>query len=185
MFYNLEQSRFVLDPHNTINIFFVYITTVYCWNYITYLQGKRLISPIASPFFQLFSEKKQQTCFFLSYSSFVLISFFFFYTYTMTGQTRLVLRHLWKSWKCERFTTKTKTQKNGNSDKTYTLKKFKSSLNCHRIKSYKYGIDFKSGNKAEIHYNYFMGSDMMIRSLSRFLWQFITERLKNQKCKYV
>ena len=78
MFYNLEQSRFVLDPHNTINIFFVYITTVYCWNYITYLQGKRLISPIASPFFQLFSEKKQQTCFFLSYSSFVLISFFFF-----------------------------------------------------------------------------------------------------------
>ena len=51
MFYNLEQSRFVLDPHNTINIFLVYITTVYCWNYITYLHRKRVISPIASPFF--------------------------------------------------------------------------------------------------------------------------------------
>ena len=46
-------------------------------------------------------------------------------------------------------------------------------MNRHKIKSYKYRIDFKSGNKAEIHQNYFMGSDMLIRSLSRFLWQLI------------
>ena len=42
-------------------------------------------------------------------------------------------------------------QKSGNSDKNYTFKKFESSLNRHKIKSYKYRIDFKSGNKAEIH----------------------------------
>ena len=42
-------------------------------------------------------------------------------------------------------------QKSGNSDKKYTFQKFESSLNCHKIKSYTYRIDFKSGNKAGIH----------------------------------
>ena len=50
-----------------------------------------------------------------------------------------------KSWKCERF------EKSGNSDKKYTLKKILSSLNRNKIKSYKYRVYFKSGNKAEIH----------------------------------
>ena len=76
-------------------------------------------------------------------------------------------------------------KKSGNSDKKHTLKKILSSLNRHKIKTYKYRIDFKSGNKAEIHQNYFMGSDMMIQSLLWILWQFITKRSENQSCKYV
>ena len=155
----------------------MYILLLYIAGTILPISKEKGLSPQSLPLFFNYLVKKnnKHVSFFLILLLCWFLSFFF-YTYTMTGQTRLVLRHLWKSWKCERFTTKTKTQKNGNSDKTYTLKKFKSSLNCHRIKSYKYGIDFKSGNTAEIHYNYFMGSDMMIRSLSRFLWQFITKR---------
>ena len=52
----------------------------------------------------------------------------------------------YKTWKCEQFIIKS-----GKSDKKYTFKKSKSSLNHHRIKSYTYTIDFKNGNKADIH----------------------------------
>lgn len=52
--------------------FFVYNTTIYCWNYIPYLHRKRVISPISSPFFKHFVTKNKQNIF-LSFSSFVLV----------------------------------------------------------------------------------------------------------------
>ena len=42
-------------------------------------------------------------------------------------------------------------KRSGNFDKKYTLFKFKSSLNRHKIKGYIDRINFKSGHKAKIH----------------------------------
>ena len=64
-------------------------------------------------------------------------------------------------------------------------KKVYTSLNRSRIKSNKDRIDFKPGNKAGIHYNYFDVYNMTIGPLLQFLQLFITEKPENQSCKYL
>ena len=61
-------------------------------------------------------------------------------------------------------------------------KKFYTSLNRGKIKSNKGRIDLKTGNKAEIRYNYFGVNDMIIGSILQFLQQFIAKHQEDQSC---
>ena len=62
-------------------------------------------------------------------------------------------------------------------------KKLNTSLNLHKIKSNEDRIDLKSGNGAEMHWNYFGMYNMMFGFLLQFLQPSITKQSENESCK--